>query len=86
MSIKTLRNSKRALKYIMQYCCKAEQCFKVIKIPLNIEAQEYVPEDGVDFFDVKPICNYLFKDDDKYWDELDANRLIAESVGEYCLA
>jgi hypothetical protein len=52
---------------------------------LNIEAQEYVPEDGVEFFDVQPVCDFLFKDDDKYWDDLDSNRLISEKVGEFCL-
>jgi len=83
---RTIRNWKRAQKYLVDYCWKAEQCHQILRNRLNPEAQEYVPEDGVEFFDVKPVCDYLFKDDDKYWDELDANRLIAENVAEYCLA
>jgi len=82
-----VRNWKRAQKQLLEYCCKAQECFQVLRTPqLNAEAQEYVPEDGVEFFDVKPVCDYLFKDDDKYWDDLDANRLISESVAEFCLA
>ena len=80
-----VRKWKCAQKYIVEYCCKAEKCFQVLTPGLNIEAQEYVPEDGVDFFDVQPVCDFLFKDDDKYWDDLDANRLISEKVGEFCL-
>ncbi len=82
-----IRNWKRAQKQLVEYCCKAQECYQVLRSPrLNPEAQEYVPEEGVEFFDVKPVCDYLFKDDDKYWDDLDANRLIAENVAEYCLA
>ncbi len=81
-----IRNWKRAQKYLVEYCWKAEECYQVLRNRLNPEAQEYVPEEGVEFFDVKPVCDYLFKDDDKYWDDLDSNRLIAESVAEYCLA
>ena len=82
-----IRNWKRAQKQLVEYCWAAEQCYQVLRNPpLNPKAQEYIPEEGVEFFDVQPICDYLFKDDDKYWDELDANRLIAENVAEYCLA
>jgi len=81
-----VRNWKRAHKQLIQYSYKAQECFQVLTPGLNIEAQEYVPEDGVDFFDVQPVCDFLFKDDDQYWDVLDANRLISESVAEYCLA
>ncbi len=79
-----LRNWKRAHKQLLEYCYKAEKCFQV-KTQLNIEAQEYVPEDGVEFFDVQPVCDFLFIDDDKYWDDLDANRLTSKSVAEFCL-
>ena len=81
-----IRNWKRAQKQLIEYTCKAQECYQVLRNCLNPEAQEYVPEDGIEFFDVQPVCDYLFKDDDKYWDELDANRSISENVAEYCLA
>ena len=81
-----IRNWKRAQKQLVEYCCKAQECHQILRNRLNPEAQEYVPEEGVEFFDVQPVCDYLFKDDDKYWGDLDTNRLIAENVAEYCLA
>jgi hypothetical protein len=82
-----IRNWKRSQKQLVEYCCKAQECFQVLRNPqLNTEAQEYVPEDGVEFFDVQPVCDFLFIDDDKYWGVLDANRLTAEKVAEFCLA
>ncbi len=74
-----------ANKKIVAYCCKAEQCFKVLKGGLNPEAPEYFPEDGVEFFDVETMYNSLVKEDNKYWDDLYANKLISESVAEFSL-
>ena len=77
-----IRNWKRSQKQLVEYCCKAQECHKI----LNDYAEEFIPECDTPSFDTKPICDFLFKDDDKYWDDLDANRLISESVAEYCLA
>lgn len=72
-----IRNWKRAHKQLIEYCYKAQECFKISKpyeeeeIPLNSN---------------KYICDFLLQNDDKYWDDLYANKLIAENVAEFCLA
>lgn len=72
-----IRNWKRAQRYLVEYCFKAQECFQIIK-PYN--------EEELQFDTNKYICDFLLKDDDKYWDDLYANKLIAESVAEFCLA
>lgn len=79
-----IRNWKRAQRQLIDYCCKAQEC--VTSIRPYTEQFRYIPDEPeVLSFDVKPICDYLFITDDRYWDELDSNRLTSENVAEFCL-
>ena len=80
-----IRNWKRSQKQLVEYCYWAQVCNNILK-PYAEQHITIPDEREVISFDSKPICDFLFKDDDKYWDDLDANRLISESVAEFCLA